>query len=137
MQDPLKLARRRATQKEYQRKRRQDAATHEKDLAVRREREKSPEHKAKRRASRSAWDYHNGGHYVSNHGVSREVVAEALSKRGTTCDCCGRTTQKLEFDHCHDTKTFRGWLCRQCNTGIGLLGDNAAGLEQALKYLQK
>jgi hypothetical protein len=28
------------------------------------------------------------------------------------------------FDHDSTTDTFRGWICQQCNTGIGKLGDN-------------
>jgi hypothetical protein len=42
----------------------------------------------------------------------------------------------LNLDHCHDTKMFRGWLCRSCNTGIGSLGDDIGGLEKALVYLR-
>ena len=55
------------------------------------------------------------------------------------CQCCGTvsTTEVLNLDHCHDTKVFRGWLCRSCNTGIGSLGDDIGGLENALVYLRK
>ena len=54
------------------------------------------------------------------------------------CDCCGLiSTEKLVFDHCHDELKWRGWLCRKCNTGIGLLGDNISGLKQAIEYLKK
>ena len=56
----------------------------------------------------------------------------------TVCDCCGLiSTEKLVFDHCHDELKWRGWLCRKCNTGIGLLGDNISGLKQAIMYLKK
>ncbi len=58
-------------------------------------------------------------------------------KIGTPCDNCGKNNQKLIFDHCHETNKFRGWLCYQCNTAIGNLGDNVEGLLKALNYLNK
>ena len=41
---------------------------------------------------------------------------------GTPCQCCGRI-DKLHPDHCRHTRTLRGWICRNCNAGIGMLGD--------------
>jgi len=52
------------------------------------------------------------------------------------CECCGKKTKKLNLDHCHDTGKFRGWLCHECNTGIGLLGDKSFAVEMAVKYLK-
>ncbi len=54
---------------------------------------------------------------------------------GTPCECCGRTDEKLCWDHCHETKEHRGWLCNNCNTGIGKLGDNLEGVQRAMEYL--
>lgn len=48
---------------------------------------------------------------------------------------CGRKAAHL--DHCHITGAFRGWLCRRCNLGIGLLGDTAEDLRAGLKYLER
>tara|TARA_R100000773_G_C4156599_1_gene76293 strand:+ start:287 stop:562 length:276 start_codon:yes stop_codon:yes gene_type:complete len=42
-----------------------------------------------------------------------------------------------QLDHCHETGDFRGWLCKKCNTGLGLLGDNVTELSRAIKYLSK
>lgn len=56
---------------------------------------------------------------------------------GTPCDLCLSTSQKLHFDHDHDTGKFRGWLCIKCNTSIGHLGDSVAGLQRAITYLQQ
>ena len=54
------------------------------------------------------------------------------------CDCCGETSNKtLVIDHCHDTLRFRGWLCEQCNHGIGKLGDNLDGVLNAIRYLER
>ena len=35
---------------------------------------------------------------------------------------------------CKECKSIRGVLCKKCNYGIGLLGDNQEGVENALKY---
>jgi len=59
--------------------------------------------------------------------------------RNPVCDCCGTlsTTDKLQLDHNHTTKKFRGYLCRSCNIGIGNLGDTVEGLTTAIEYLKR
>lgn len=52
------------------------------------------------------------------------------------CQCCGVADAVL-IDHCHETKEFRGWLCHNCNMGIGKLGDTLDGVQKALVYLKK
>ena len=53
------------------------------------------------------------------------------------CELCERKLQpgKTHLDHDHVTKQFRGWLCNQCNMGLGLLGDREEGIMLALSYL--
>ena len=41
------------------------------------------------------------------------------------------------LDHCHDTSTFRGWLCHSCNRALGGFDDNVSILEKAIDYLNK
>jgi hypothetical protein len=55
------------------------------------------------------------------------------------CDCCGILFEpkRLYLDHDHKTFKFRGWVCRSCNSGIGMLGDDIEGLEQAIEYLKR
>lgn len=50
------------------------------------------------------------------------------------CEICEQK-KKLSVDHNHVTGEFRGWLCTNCNTAIGKLGDNSSGVLVALKYL--
>lgn len=58
--------------------------------------------------------------------------------KGNTCDCCNKThTKSLVVDHDHKTLDFRGWLCEDCNLGIGNLGDDLNGIENAIAYLRK
>jgi hypothetical protein len=73
--------------------------------------------------------------------VHRTSVVTKLKKKhkhppaGTPCQCCGRIS-KLFLDHTHDKDEFRGWICRECNSGIGLLGDSVEGVRKALDYLE-
>jgi hypothetical protein len=55
---------------------------------------------------------------------------------GTPCDCCGRI-DRLNLDHDWGVEKFRGYICKNCNVGIGHLSDSQAGIERALKYLKK
>jgi hypothetical protein len=54
----------------------------------------------------------------------------------TSCQCCGKETDKLVFDHDHKTLEHRGWLCHPCNQGLGLLGDDIQSIRKALTYLE-
>ena len=51
------------------------------------------------------------------------------------CNCC-HGKEFLQRDHLHGTFIFRGYLCRNCNTGIGGLGDTLEGVLQAAVYLE-
>ena len=56
---------------------------------------------------------------------------------GTPCDMCKRPVYRnWQLDHCHDTGEFRGWLCKECNTGLGLCGETLEALERAVLYLK-
>lgn len=57
----------------------------------------------------------------------------------STCECCGKkpSIKPLCLDHDHTTNEVRGWLCDQCNTAIGHLGDTIPDVEKALTYLKR
>lgn len=40
------------------------------------------------------------------------------------------------LDHCHDTETFRGWLCHHCNTALGAFKDSLDRVRRAVLYLE-
>ena len=48
------------------------------------------------------------------------------------CDC--KLTKKC-IDHCHCTNKIRGVLCNNCNTALGLVGDNVDTLHKMINYL--
>jgi hypothetical protein len=56
------------------------------------------------------------------------------------CECCHRNFQehglRIELDHCHTKRVFNGWLCAQCNGGLGRFEDNIERLEKAIAYLR-
>ena len=53
------------------------------------------------------------------------------------CQLCNKESNKLQLDHCHTTRKFRGWLCTDCNVGLGKLKDDASLLELGIKYLKE
>lgn len=62
----------------------------------------------------------------------------APTRRPTTrCECCRRPVRTPHLDHDRRTHRFRGWLCMQCNVGIGMLGDSLRGVRRAVRYLER
>ena len=63
------------------------------------------------------------------------------------CPVCGLKTDQVEgkggsagawvLDHCHETNTFRGWLCHMCNRAIGCFGDDTNRMQRAINYLKR
>ena len=51
------------------------------------------------------------------------------------CECCGEFTEGFHLDHCHETGAFRGWVCRACNTGAGIM-DDIERLEKRITFLK-
>lgn len=111
--------------------------------AARYAREKAANHHAANRAD-SNW-----GRQVRNwskFGLTRDGAIEALDAQGGACAICAmaidlepgpRTKQdKAVADHDHRTNSFRGLLCRGCNTGLGHFADDPSLLEEAARYLR-
>lgn len=67
--------------------------------------------------------------------MSLKDTWELMRKPGINCEICGCWTEKFHIDHCHTTNSFRGLLCPNCNSGMGLLGDNPDRLRAAAEYL--
>ena len=51
------------------------------------------------------------------------------------CPICQRRAARCS-DHDHETGEIRGRLCRPCNLGLGMLGDDEPSLLRALAYLR-
>jgi hypothetical protein len=74
------------------------------------------------------------------YGISMTEYGELLEFQGGSCALCQkpleRLSRRINIDHDHNTNQVRGLLCTGCNTGLGHLGDDIAGLERALYYLK-
>lgn len=74
-----------------------------------------------------------------DHYEAREEEQKGL------CGICGKIEdeqhmfklKKLCRDHCHETGRWRGLLCKNCNAGLGLLGDSEEMLQAAIQYLRR
>ena len=78
------------------------------------------------------------------YGITPQEYGAMLQQQGGACAICGsqngasaKGTKTFSIDHCHETGKVRGLLCNSCNRAIGLLKDNVAVLESAIKYLTK
>jgi len=63
------------------------------------------------------------------------------------CPICQRSLKEISrkgqkklqswvLDHCHKNETFRGWLCGNCNTGLGAFKDDVKRITRAKNYLE-
>lgn len=64
------------------------------------------------------------------------LTRDELDSLSATCEICG-VDQDLVIDHCHETGAVRGKLCRRCNAGIGMFGDDVARIHNAANYLTR
>jgi hypothetical protein len=62
----------------------------------------------------------------------RQAKKEQLND---SCEICG-SKEKLCWDHSHQTGKFRGTLCSNCNSGIGMLMDDYNLVLKAYTYLK-
>jgi hypothetical protein len=70
-----------------------------------------------------------------------KVIRERLAgrKKPDNCEICGvvRKIRGLCFDHDHQTGMFRGWICNNCNSALGLVHDDITVLEKMIRYIKK
>jgi hypothetical protein len=86
------------------------------------------------------------------YGMSAQELAQLVEAQGGRCAICGyepppaddsqplprgTASTRLHVDHCHTTGRVRGLLCGNCNTMIGLAGEDPQVLMSALAYLEK
>lgn len=78
------------------------------------------------------------------YDLSREEYDRLFEDQGGVCAICRQPETRLHrgrvrmlsVDHDHTTGRVRGLLCRNCNSAIGLLGDDPDLLRSALAYLE-
>lgn len=65
-----------------------------------------------------------------------KLKKENINLKTEFCDCCGKKEEKLAIDHDHATKEFRGWICQNCNTSLGIFKDDINLLNKVKEYLK-
>ena len=45
--------------------------------------------------------------------------------------------RKWNLDHCHETNTFRGFLCSSCNKALGFFREDTTVFKRIINYLNK
>jgi len=89
------------------------------------------------------------GKEVTEAFKQAKLAGRPRPEYGEKCDCCEKPVYKnkesipigvdgrwsWQCDHDHDTKQFRGWICKSCNTGpcSGTIEDT----EKALDYMKR
>lgn len=55
------------------------------------------------------------------------------------CPICGDLVKGsyARLDHSHETGDVRGWICDNCNTGLGKLKESVAVLRRAINWIEK
>lgn len=74
-------------------------------------------------------------HLKRQYGMTEAERDELIaSQMGVCCICLAAPATQV--DHCHQTGRVRGVLCFNCNSGLGLLGDDPAAVNRAADYLE-
>lgn len=78
---------------------------------------------------------------LAKYGLTVEEYDAILAQQDCKCAICGMSDEEhgksLVVDHNHVTGEVRGLLCRNCNVGIGALGDDVQRIINAAAYLKE
>jgi hypothetical protein len=90
--------------------------------------------------SEKAKEVHRWAAIYTRYKITKGEWQEMFDKQNGCCAICRKhqveLTHPLEIDQDHATGKIRGLLCRKCNSGIALLGDDIERLKKAIEYLQ-
>ena len=72
------------------------------------------------------------------HNITVEEFWALYEEQDGTCPVCDKAieAENSAIDHNHETGLVRGILCKNCNRGLGLLGDSPATMARAEQYLK-
>ncbi|MEV6027270.1 endonuclease VII domain-containing protein [Streptomyces sp. NPDC052036] len=73
--------------------------------------------------------------YRQGRGATEPRRDRLIASQGGVCGVCS-AAPATQVDHCHQTGRVRGVLCFNCNSGLGLLGDNPEAMYRAADYLE-
>lgn len=66
----------------------------------------------------------------------RQAYTYHSGDRAPACEIC-LVECKTVYDHDHVSLSFRGWLCSQCNSGLGMFKESITVMKQAIAYLER
>lgn len=77
----------------------------------------------------------------NKYGITIQQYEELFDAQDGVCAICRKPQsdgrkKMLAVDHDHKTGVVRGLLCSPCNLGLGIVGDDIAGLEAVIVYLK-
>ena len=81
-------------------------------------------------------------HLRSMYDISPEERHRLYEEQAGCCAICREPREEygksgLRTDHNHETGTVRGLLCPNCNTALGLLGEDEDRMIRAMIYLME
>ena len=78
------------------------------------------------------------------YGITQQDYEVMIAEQNNQCAICNTTEPGgrhdrgyFVVDHCHTTGKVRKLLCHNCNTALGLVGDNTHILQSMIEYLQE
>ena len=93
--------------------------------------------KCKECSTKNRKQYYKPHEYMRRKFKLSEAEYNELMKHDN-CQVCSRDiTNKKCIDHCHNKEKIRGVLCNNCNTALGLVGDNIQILSKLIQYLEQ
>ena len=92
--------------------------------------------KCKKCSSKKRATYYKPHQYMRTKFKLTEDQYDDLMKN-ENCEICNVKLTKKCIDHCHSTEKIRGVLCNNCNTALGLVGDNVNTLSRMIDYLNQ
>ena len=76
------------------------------------------------------------------YGITQQDYEVMIVEQNNQCAICNATepggrhnSGYFVVDHCHTTGKVRKLLCHNCNTALGLVGDNVDTLHKMINYL--
>jgi hypothetical protein len=76
-------------------------------------------------------------HLRIRYGLTPQQYEKMLKDADGRCSLCKRPCEKLFVDHDHTTKKVREMLCRACNSGLGMFGDDIELMQRAIEYVKR
>jgi hypothetical protein len=70
-------------------------------------------------------------------GLSEERYHELMELGCAICGAPNSGAKRLHIDHDHETGKFRGLLCSNCNTTLGLCKDDPERLRELAAYVER